>query len=42
MKSKSIKCFDSFGVEHILKENKKFIFNKNLIILFKEYKHAIQ
>ena len=31
VKSKSITYFDSFGVEHIPKEIKKFINNKNII-----------
>ena len=28
--SESVTCFDSFGVEHIQKETKKFIDNKNI------------
>ena len=34
--------FDSFGVEHIPKEIKKFIDNKNMITIFLEYKDMIQ
>ena len=29
--TKTVTCFDSFGVEHIPKEIKKFINNKNII-----------
>ena len=36
----NILYFDSFGVEHIPKEIKKFIGNKNIIINI--YKHIIQ
>ena len=39
--AENIKNFDSFGVEHIPKEIRKFIRNKN-IITFIEYKHMIQ
>ena len=39
----NVTCFDSFGVEHIPKEIKKFIGNKNIKInIFLEYKHMIQ
>ena len=34
--------FDSFGVEHIPKEIKKFIGNKNRKLTFFEYKQTIQ
>ena len=35
--------FDSFGIEHILKEIRKFIGNKNIETnIFSEYKHMIQ
>ena len=34
--------FDSFGVEHIPKEIKKFISNKNIKTNISEYKHMIQ
>ena len=34
--------FDSFGVEHIPKEIKTFISNKNIKKIFSEYKHMIQ
>ena len=33
--------FDSFGVEHIPKEIKAFIDNKNINQIFLEYKHMI-
>ena len=39
--AENIKSFDSFGVEHIPIEIRKFIRNKNIII-FIEYKHMIQ
>ena len=38
----NVACFDSFGVEHIPKEIKKFIRNKNIIKISKEYKHMIR
>ena len=39
----NVTCFDSFGVEHIPKEIKKFIGNKNIKInIFLENKHMIQ
>ena len=39
----NVACFDSFGVEHIPKEIKKFIGNKNIKInIFLEFKHMIQ
>ena len=34
--------FDSFAVEHIPKEIKAFIANKNIKKIFSEYKHMIQ
>ena len=34
--------FDSFGVEHIPKEIKAFIGNKNIKTIIFEYKHMIQ
>ena len=40
---KSVTYFHSFGVEHIPKEIKGFIDNKNIIKkIFLEYKHIIQ
>ena len=41
VKNKNITYFDSFGVEHIPKEIKAFIKNKN-IKTFLEHKHMIQ
>ena len=38
----NITYFDSFGVEHIPKEIKKFIAIKNIITIFLEYKHTIR
>ena len=38
----SIIYFDSFGVEHIPKEIRKFIRNKILKQIFIEYKHTIR
>ena len=38
----TVTYFDSFGVEHIPKEIKKFINNKNIRINVLEYKHMIQ
>ena len=35
-------CFDSFGVEHIPDEIKKFIGNKNIKTNIFEYKQTIQ
>ena len=35
----NVTCFESFGVEHIPKEIRKFIGNKNINM---EYKHMIQ
>ena len=40
--NKSATYFDSFGVEHIPKEIKKFIGNKNIIADILEYKHMTQ
>ena len=37
MNSENVKYFDSFGVEHIPKEIRKSVGNKNV-----EYKHMIQ
>ena len=34
--------FDSFGIEHIPEEIKKFVGNKNIILTFFEYKQTIQ
>ena len=31
MNAENVTCFDNFGVEHFLKEIKKFIRNKNII-----------
>ena len=42
MNVKNVTYFGSFGVEHIPKEIKKFIGNKNVIKIFIEYKHTIQ
>ena len=39
--SKTAIYFDSFGVEHIAKKNKKFINNKNTITNIFRYKHMI-
>ena len=38
----NVTYFNSFGVEHILKETKTFINNKTLKQAFSEYKHMIQ
>ena len=38
----NVTYFDSFGVEHIPKEIKKFIAIKNVITIFLEYKHTIR
>ena len=38
----NVTYFDSFGVEHIHKEIKKLIGNKNIKQIFSEYKHMIQ
>ena len=40
--SNNVIYFDSFGVEHIPKEIKKLIRNKNIIKTFIEYKHQIR
>ena len=40
--NKIVTYFDSFGVEHILKEIMKFIARKRIITNFIEYKHMIQ
>ena len=34
--------FDSFGIEHVPGEIKKFVGNKNIILTFFEYKQTIQ
>ena len=39
---KSVTYFDSFGVEHIPKEIKKLINNKNIIANILDYKHMTQ
>ena len=38
----NVTYFDSFGVEHILKEVKACIRNKNIKQTFLEHKHTIQ
>ena len=38
----NVTYFDSFGVEHILKEIKTFINSKNVKKIFLEYKHMIR
>ena len=40
--NKTVKYFDSFGVEHIPKVIKKFIDNKIIIANILEYRHMIQ
>ena len=42
MNADNVTYFDSFGVEHIPKEIRKFIGNENIIQNIIEYKHAIQ
>ena len=42
VKNNDITYFDSFGVEHIPKESKAFIKNKNIKQIFLGYKHMIQ
>ena len=42
VKTKTVTYFDSFGVDHIPKETKKFADNKNIIANILEYKHMIQ
>ena len=42
MNCDNVTYFDSFRVEHIPKEMKKFIGNKNIKQIFLEYKHLIQ
>ena len=42
MINNNVTYFDSFGVEHILKEIKAFIKNKTLKQTFLENKHTIQ
>ena len=38
----NVTYFDSFGVEHILKEITKFIERSTIVKIFLEYKHMIQ
>ena len=38
----NVTYFDSFGVEHIPKEIKKFIAIKDIMTIFREYKHTIR
>ena len=38
----NVTYFDSFGVEHIRKEIKKFVRDKKYFQIFIGYKHAIQ
>ena len=42
MQNNNVIYFDSFGVEHIPKEIKPFINNKNITTNILEYKHMIQ
>ena len=42
MNNNDVTYFDSFGVEHIPKEIKAFVNNKNIKQTFLEYKHRIQ
>ena len=42
LNDKTVIYLNSFGVEHIPKEIKNFINNKNIISSFLEYKHMIQ
>ena len=42
MNNDNVTYFDSFGVEHILKEIKACIRNKSIKQTFLEYKHKIQ
>ena len=35
MNAENVTCFDSFGIEHIPKEIKKFIGNKNIINIYR-------
>ena len=38
----SVTCFDSFGVEHIPEEIKRFICNRNIIKITSEYRPMTQ
>ena len=40
--NKTATYFDSFGMEHISREVKKFINNKNIVANILEYEHMIQ
>ena len=40
--SHEVTYFDSFAVQHVPKEIKKIIGNKNIITIFIEYNHNIQ
>ena len=40
--AKNVKRFDSFGVEHVPKEIRKFIRKKDIIKIFIKYKHLIE
>ena len=40
--AKNVTRFDSFGVEHVPKEIRTFIRNKDIIKIFIEYKHFIE
>ena len=42
MNAENVTHFDRFGVEHIPKEIRKLIGNKNVQQIFAEYKHMIQ
>ena len=42
VKNNDITYFDSFGVEHIPKEIKTFMKNRNIKQIFSGYKHMIQ
>ena len=42
MQNNNVTYFNSFGVEHIPKEIRAFIYNKNIKKTFLEYKHMIR
>ena len=42
VQNNNVTYFNSFGVEHIPKEIKAFINNKNIKKIFLEYKHLIR
>ena len=42
VKNNEVICFDSFGVEHVPKDIKKFIGHKNTKKTYLEYKQTIQ